>query len=246
MIQEKKTAVEEVDEIQEETTETEPVVEAETDVTTEEIPWNKNPEVLELLEKARKEEKAKLYKNIESLKLKLKDQDGDKSELEGKIADLEGELETKTNESLTEQEILRKDFDRQFASQNKTIKSLDKTVKEMQSALQQKDLVLYRERRLQEEGDEIVLSLVKGATPEEIDSSIELAKAEYMRIADSVRNTKKSDRKKVKTVSTATPPAPKVQDEPDKGIEDLSPEEYAKERDGILGGLKKKFNVAQR
>jgi len=55
MIQEKKTAVEEVDEIQEETTETEPVVEAETDVTTEEIPWNKNPEVLELLEKARKE-----------------------------------------------------------------------------------------------------------------------------------------------------------------------------------------------
>tara|TARA_Y100000310_G_scaffold337016_1_gene423018 strand:- start:3605 stop:4354 length:750 start_codon:yes stop_codon:yes gene_type:complete len=209
------------------------------------VPLNKNPEVLTMLEAARKEEKSKLYKTIEGLKNQIADLKNVKDDLSSQMEEVREELDTKKNDSLTEQEVQRKEFNKSLERQNKTIDKLEGKLGEFQTQVRVKELELYKYQKVQEAGSDIVASMVNGDTEEAIDASVERAKEEYQRIADQITSDVASKRKKVKTTTTASAPVVPEQEEPIiPDTSALSDEEYKEQRQGILQKIGQRFAEA--
>lgn len=175
-----------------------------------------DPDVKDLIESVRKEEKDKLYKDLEK-----KDQ---------KIADQKARI-TSLTEQLTE---TGKTAEVQVAELKVVVETLQASVLDLQDEGRKKDLDLFRERALQEAGDELIIDLVGGDSEEEIAKSIEKAKVSYQEVLEKHSS---------KTPKQIQQEAPKPSNPQHSGggmkkmtpaeIKALTPKEYAEYRDEI-------------
>jgi len=170
------------------------------------------PEVKDFIQKVRKQEKDKLYTEIQKKDTKIK-------ELEGEILLLNNRLKSSTETSINEQEELRTE-----------VKQLSETVAELKKDIRRKELDLFKERALKEVGDELILDLVSGETEEEILSSIEVAKQRYQEIVEKAISKKP----KVEVPKPTNPQQPKsIKQLTAQEIAKMSPKEWAEHRDMI-------------
>ncbi len=146
-------------------------------------------EINERIEAARKQEKEKLYPELEKRKADGEKLETERNALQKKLDDLqakvdadkkseEAERKAKEDAKLSETEKLTKRLEELEASQakdrleNETLKKqIEVVADEGARALTQADLANYRERRLREEGVQLI-ELVGGNTTEEIDAAI--------------------------------------------------------------------------
>lgn len=170
------------------------------------------PEVKDFIQKVRKQEKDKLYTEIQKKDTKIK-------ELEGEILLLNNRLKSSTETSINEQEELRTE-----------VKQLSETVAELKKDIRRKELDLFKERALKEVGDELILDLVSGETEEEILSSIEVAKQRYQEIVEKAISKKP----KVEVPKPTNPQQPKsIKQLTAQEIAKMSPKEWAEHRDMV-------------
>ena len=170
------------------------------------------PEVKDFIQKVRKQEKDKLYMEIQKKDTKIK-------ELEGEILLLNNRLKSSTETSINEQEELRTEVQR-----------LSETVAELKKDIRRKELDLFKERALKEAGDELILDLVSGETEEEILSSIEVAKQRYQEIVEKAISKKP----KVEVPKPTNPQQPKsIKQLTAQEIAKMSPKEWAEHREMV-------------
>ena len=170
------------------------------------------PEVKDFIQKVRKQEKDKLYTEIQKKDTKIK-------ELEGEILLLNNRLKSSTETSINEQEELRTEVQR-----------LSETVAELKKDIRRKELDLFKERALKEAGDELILDLVSGETEEEILSSIEVAKQKYQEIVEKAISKKP----KVEVPKPTNPQQPKsIKQLTAQEIAKMSPKEWAEHREMV-------------
>ena len=170
------------------------------------------PEVKDFIQKVRKQEKDKLYMEIQKKDTKIK-------ELEGEILLLNNRLKSSTETSINEQEELRTEVQR-----------LSETVAELKKDIRRKELDLFKERALKEAGDELILDLVSGETEEEILSSIEVAKQKYQEIVEKAISKKP----KVEVPKPTNPQQPKsIKQLTAQEIAKMSPKEWAEHREMV-------------
>lgn len=137
--------------------------------------------VVAMIEKARQDEKAKLYGTIEKTKAEAKAQ-ADALEAANRRVK---ELEALTNKDLTSDQRLAKqiaDLQADIANERKMREESDR---QSQARLRQTELDSYKHRRLAEVGINTLLpDLVGGDSPEMIDASILVAQAERVRLRE--------------------------------------------------------------
>lgn len=192
----------------------------------------------DLIAKARKEEKDKLYVKITKLEterdnlvtkhnnalLSIGDKDSKIKELEATIKELEA------TKSKSESE--------QVASLKKEITTLKKTIKDLEGSQVNADSLreeiskeyevkLYREQKLGEFKDSIIPELVIGSTKEDIDSSIEVAKARFEEIASKFKSPSSTLPKPVNISTNSVAVSTELTPEE---IARMSPSEWAEAR----------------
>lgn len=145
-------------------------------------------EVAAAVEKARKEEKDKLYPQIEALKTGLKEvQDMLREEREEKARlkkeaeeEAERQRKAKLSESDRHTEALQR-IEEQLKEEREARLRLeeDQRKRDREARLEQ-----YRQTAIQAAGDEIIPDLVRGNTEAEIDAAVLIAKARYAEFAE--------------------------------------------------------------
>ena len=155
----------------------------------------------ELISKARKEEKDKLYPQIEGYKKQVADMttlhNNTLLEMANKDKTIE-ELENKVKE-LSETKATPEDVD-QLTNQIQTLQLENQQLKESQVNVEELtnqinatwEVKLYREQKLREVGNTVIPELVNGNTKEEIDQSIELSQQRYNEIIQGHTGTRVS------------------------------------------------------
>lgn len=150
-------------------------------------------EVTTAVEKARKEEKDKLYPQIEALKESMKEiQDVLRAEREEKEkikreAEEKAEAQRLAKLSDTEKQLEAiKRIEEQLKEEREERKRLETQWREARTA---QELDAYRETLLKAAGDEIIPELVRGNTKEEIDAALTIAKARYKEFAEKIKQT---------------------------------------------------------
>lgn len=188
------------------------------------------PTVKSLIEKARSEEKDKLYKTLET-------KDKDITELREKLKGLQSQLEAKENENLSEVEILQKEI-RKLETDLAKLNSDIETEREAARAEKKKaELTAYKERRLREVKEaeqDLVISLVGGNSEEEIEASIQHAILEYQTIEERILDKSKKE-KPSSTPRVTNPPGigGGLGIDPTK-VKNMSLDEYKKYREKLL------------
>lgn len=161
-----------------------------------------------------KKESEEKEKRLQEIELELKKiQDAGKSDIERALSQVQ-ELSAKYTE--TEQRLS------ELNNQNRI-----------------KDLEIYKMSKLMGAGSELIPELVKGNTPEEIDLSIELAKAKYMEIVEKVKLQTQSQIQQVSNVMSPSNPVSNVikQDKlPVSSLDvgNMTLDEYKKNREMLL------------
>lgn len=154
----------------------------------------------DLISKARKEEKDKLYPQIESLKTQINswtekanthlitiaEKDSEIAELKKQVETLKNSKGDKDSELVTQ---LKKEIkDLKKAIETEQANKVDPT--EIENRIRgEYEVKLYREQKLREAGEDIIPELVFGTTQEEIDASIENSKNRFKEITGKVVKT---------------------------------------------------------
>ena len=192
-------------------------------------PVKKDPPVVnfeDLVSKARQEEKAKLYPQIEKLKLDITALTESSNAHLLTIGNRDAEIETlKAKLKLAEEGSSKSDSDavvalkKELKEVKKTLVDVEKNavdVEKLEADIRAEyDVKLYREQKLRE-SSEVIEELVTGSTKEEIDSSFEVAKTRYAGIKGSATTTNTMGKIPVINVSTT------AIDAKDFKIEDLA------------------------
>lgn len=155
-------------------------------------PPSSNPEPLNfeaLIARARKEEKDKLYPRITQLETEVKEYIKRNNELlvasetaKAEVDAMKAKLVASGKDDSVELAKLKKDLadlTAQYTELQKTIPNAEAIEAKYKAIYEVK---LYREAKLREAGTTIIPELVSGETKEEIDASIEKAKARYAEI----------------------------------------------------------------
>lgn len=151
----------------------------------------------DLIAKARQQEKAKLYPQIQKLQeqnnalteknnahlLTIGEKDARISELEKELA--ESNTTNKKSASEKETALLSKisTLEKQIADMESNLISREEIEAEIKAEYEVK---LYREQKLREVGDAVIPELITGTTKEEIDASISLSQERYNQITSKV------------------------------------------------------------
>lgn len=192
----------------------------------------------DLIAKARKDERDKLYAQIEKVKkdkndllLVVGERDKEIDSLKRKLAKTTSDLTKVTKEVET------------GSRTNKTVQELTLTISQLESQLEEVQVKYetdmqglkiqsYKERAIALAGGEIIPELVSGSTEEEIDNSIESAKKRYNQIQEQAMS-------KVQMPRAANPATSQMNVFKEKTVSEIasmSREEYAEYRKNI--GLK--------
>jgi len=200
------------------------------------------------IEKARKEEKDKLYKSIEEMKAQVSTLTKEREEREAALKKQEeqaaAEAKKKAEEEMSAKELLeqqRQEYEARFAqieADRQRSEALLEREREF-SALQD-----YRAQRLAAEADNIMpelLDYVSGMSQEEIDASIALAIEKTNAVFSNIRQAQQSQRQQQKGASVTSPPTGPME-ENNQGYETLTADDirgmdmatYAKNRDRLI------------
>lgn len=145
-------------------------------------------EVKAAVEKARKEEKDKLYPQITELKESIKEMQEylrqEREEKEQIKADAEAEKERRRQEKLSDSEktleAIRK-LEEKLTEEREERRKLDER---WEAEKRKNGLEAYRQLAIQAAGNDIIPELVTGNTEEEIDNAVQIAKARYAELAE--------------------------------------------------------------
>jgi len=205
------------------------------------------------LAKARAQEKAKLYPQMEKMAAELealKKAQAEEAARKAEKAKLreqekEAKQKQKDEEELSAKELLAKK-EQEWQSQLEA----ERLERENAFALLEKerkfqDLMNYRSMRIEQERDNIVpqlIDLVNGASEEEIEQSIETLKAKSAGIMQDVQQTVLNARQQMPGARVTAPASGPLDNDsehtistPDS-IRDMSMADYAKQRAKLLGG----------
>jgi hypothetical protein len=205
--------------------------------------------------KAREQEKAKLYPQMEKMKEELaaakaraEDAAAKEAERENLRASLEKEAEVKRKQEEEEQmsfkELLAKK-EQEFSSQleNERLER-ERAFALLEQERRFQELMNYRQNRLEQERDNIVpelIDLIQGNTPDEVESSIATLKEKSSSILQSAQAAMQSAKQQMAGTRITAPASGPLDNDssqqsltPDS-IRDLSMAEYAKQRAKLLG-----------
>jgi hypothetical protein len=208
-------------------------------------------EVTRRIEEARKQEKDKLYKEINELKSSVKDladiAEAEKSakekaeEAAQNVAETERQKALSTEEKLAEQLNKLEERLAMEAGERQALKT------ELETVERQRQLEAYKAKILSEAGDEIIAELVTGDSIEDIDKNTAIAKAKYGELFQAAFDKAKGEKKDELTSSMPGPtnPDPDAMDEeelsrslvgtdPEKRAKNQVSEDYLKQRDTLL------------
>ena len=142
-----------------------------------------DPDLTKAIEAARKEEKNKLYGQIEALKTadqtKATELELTKKKLEEANKILEASKSSEADKTKTIEQKLA-EVDAKYKTEIENLrKQGEESEKRFAEALRIKELSAYRERRIREAGDSIIAEMVVGGTEAEIDEAIVKAKQTF-------------------------------------------------------------------
>lgn len=165
-------------------------------------------EVREKVERVRKEEKDKLYPQIEEVKTALKEVQAtlraereEKEKIKREAAEkAEAERQAKMSETDKTKEVLIR-LEEQLNEERAERVRFEQRLAESQ---RQDELRRYREQVLRAAGDEIIPDLVRGTSETEIDESVKLAKARYEEYMEKIKE--QVSRKVKRTLGHTTNP----------------------------------------
>ena len=200
------------------------------------------------LRRVREQEKSKLYPQIDSLKEELnilkKEREERLAEAEKLRAEQETEARKKAEEDMDVRQLLESK-EREWADRLETEKQeRERAFKLLEREREYAELTDYRNRRLQEERENVIpelLDLISGNNAEEIEASIAGLKDRSSRILDSAQQAMQSARKEMTGSRVTAPPTGPLDTNSDQQqftadqIAAMSVTEYAKYRGKLLG-----------
>lgn len=205
-------------------------------------------------EKARKEEKDKLYSEIKTLKEKTSDLEAAKAKAEKAISEASAELITVSANDANKD----KEKDVQMKEELVVLtQGLEKKISNLENELKIERLARYRAEKIAQEGTDLIIEMVQGNSEEEIDNSINLAKEAFAKYAKPKEEKKEIqdkppvDEEKVEDKEKEKknlPPKSKETPEGEKDvlsaeqINKMSIDEYKKYRDQIKKQVKYDFD----
>jgi len=205
-------------------------------------------------EKARKEEKDKLYSEIKTLKEKTSDLEAAKAKAEKEISEASAEsIKVSANDA-------NKDKEKDVQMKEELVvltQGLEKKISNLENELKIERLARYKAEKIAQEGTDLIIEMVQGNSEEEIDNSIKLAKEAFAKYAKPKEEKKEiqdkppvdeeevDDKEKEKK---SLPPKSKETPEGGKDvlsaeqINKMSIDEYRKYRDQIKKQVKYDFD----
>lgn len=188
-------------------------------------------QVNERIQKARKEEKDKLYPQLEELRTAQKEmQEILKAEREEKETirrqhDEEAEQKrvAKLSESQRTQELLNK-LEEQLREERE---ARDRFRQELETSRREEALRLYKERAIASAGSEIITGLVGGNSETEIDRSVALAKSEWKKIYEAAKQ--QASQQVRRDLTSANPDLEAFDEEELQSQLQIDPERYMKD-----------------
>lgn len=220
-------------------------------------------DIEKLIEKARKQEKDKLYGTIDGLKKQLDDitaaQVADKAEKDQIADEAKAEADKERQAKLSIEDRMKeqfKTFEERLASEAEERRKLETSLDEERK---QGELERYKHHLLENAGDEIVKELVQGKSKEELETSVATAKQKYQDyFGAAVKIAEGTPGRKLQEAGAKMPnpadPDPDPADE--QALRGLIPtidpsasgaikvsEDYTKNRDAILDGIAKAYNT---
>lgn len=211
--------------------------------------------VAEAIQKARAQEKAKLYPQVEKLQeelalLRSKEQEREAKEAERKAArqarEAEAAAERKKQEEaeLEVRDLLAKK-EQEWQSKFETERlEREKAFALLEREREFQELQTYRQQRLEQERDAIIpelIDLISGNTKDEIESSIAGLKERSSKIFDSVAQVAQQSRKEMVGTRITSPASGPLDNDSDSrqyspnDINNMSMADYAKNRAKLLG-----------
>lgn len=200
----------------------------------------------DLIAKARREEKDKLYKQMQSKDAKINELTEKNNNLLLKVGQQEERIASLEKDLNSAKEGGAKVESEELSKANETIKALEQQIENLKNSTvdaktieegirAEYEVKMYRLEKLQEVGKEIIPELVVGTTKEEIDSAIEISKKRYLDIVGNVVPPKQT---KQQTLPTGNPSGSQfnMSNLKPEDIASLSPKEWAEYRKKI--GLK--------
>ena len=205
--------------------------------------------------KAREQEKAKLYPQLEKMKEELATLKKLREEQEARDAERQARLEAEAREKaarekeLEESELSFKDLlkkkEEEFMSQLETERlERERAFALLEQERKFQELMQYRQQRLEQERDNIIpelIDLIDGNTPDEIEQSIAGLKEKSVRIVESAQQAMSSARQQMAGARITAPAAGPLDNDPEQrsytpdAIRDMSLADYAKQRAKLLG-----------
>lgn len=189
----------------------------------------------ELIAKARKEERDKLYPQLEKLKKDKNDLLLVVAERDATIVELEKAVENlqKTHNKLTKDVEEGTKTNKIVQEQSLTISQLEQELEELQAKYETDitslQLASYKEKAIASAGGEIIAELVSGSTEEEINASIELAKQKYKEIQEKALSSVQMPKSVNPSFATINQSVLKSVDD----IKDMTPTEWAEYRKNL-------------
>jgi len=204
------------------------------------------------LAKARAQEKAKLYPQMEKMAEELAAMKKAKEEEEARRAAKRAEREAskaekqkqKQEKELSFKELLAKK-EQEFQSQleNERLER-EKAIALLEKERQYQELQNYRQRRIEEERDSIVpelIDLVDGDSQDAVEQSIAILKEKSARISDSVKQAMSSAKQNMVGARITAPASGPLDNDSEQqittpdSVRDMSMADYAKNRAKLLG-----------
>ena len=220
----------------------------------EATPGNNSPAfTADDLAKARAQEKAKLYPQIEKmaseLELLKKEREEEAARKAAKKAEREAEEAAKAKEK-EEKELSYKELLKKKEQEFQSALEAERLERENAFALLEKErkfqeIMMYRQQRIEEERENIVpqlIDLISGNTPDEIEQSIATLRAKSDAIMQDVQQATLSAKQQMVGARVTAPASGPLDNETDQqivtpdSIRDMSLADYAKQRAKLLGG----------
>lgn len=205
--------------------------------------------------KARAQEKAKLYPQVEKLQeelaaLKREREERERLEAEraqrrsAREAEREAQRKAQQEEEMSAKELLRQKEQEWQAQFEQERLEREKAFALLEREREFQELQQYRQARLEQERDNIIpelIDLISGNTKDEIEQSIVGLKERSSRIFDSVAQVAQQSRKDMVGTRATLPASGPLDNDSDQfsltpdAISKMSQEEYAKHRSKLLG-----------
>lgn len=155
-------------------------------------------EANELLEKARKQEKDKLYGTIQSLQEKLEvlteAQKADQEEKKKIREEAEAAAEKERLAKLSSEDKLAEQLSALATKLDREAKAREELETKLAEEREARALDSYRQKALAEAGDEVIPDLIQGQSKEEIDRNVAIAKARFQELFKAATDKAKGEK----------------------------------------------------